>query len=204
MKLLRPYWLFIGILLGCIVLQHAHYVNSAEYDREAFEHWADPDGNGIDARNDALIKQNMKVYDTSFLVMDSTKKEVLQGFWVCPYTGVIFTDPTKMDVDHIVPLKWAWENGAEYWSPNLRMRFANDPQNLLVVAASANRSKGPRGPTTWLPPNLTYAEWYIMRFMEICDNYGLRYNKKDLLRVFNIARQHTKGLKLYKFDYRVK
>jgi hypothetical protein len=41
--------------------------------------------------------------------------------------------------------------------------FANDPLNLLAVAASANRQKGDGGTVTWLPANKSFRCSYAAR-----------------------------------------
>ena len=47
---------------------------------------------------------------------------------------------TFMGTKHVVPLKWAWDHGADTWSRDKREKFANDPVNLWSVELSLNRS----------------------------------------------------------------
>lgn len=54
-------------------------------------------------------------------------------------------------MDHVFPESLAWDMGAAQWPLSLRKKFANDPNNLLAVSASANRSKGDLGPAQWIP-----------------------------------------------------
>ncbi|PAV21238.1 hypothetical protein PNOK_0386500 [Pyrrhoderma noxium] len=66
------------------------------------------------------------------------------GSWVSLYNDKTYTDSSKLDIDHIVPLKEAWVSGASSWTDAQRQAFANDltrPQ-LLAVDAGSNRSKG--------------------------------------------------------------
>ncbi|WP_236079024.1 HNH endonuclease family protein [Marinobacter nauticus] len=46
----------------------------------------------------------------------------------------------EVDIDHVVPLNWAWGHGASSWPRQKREKFANDPVNLIPVEASLNRS----------------------------------------------------------------
>jgi hypothetical protein len=55
------------------------------------------------------------------------------------------------NTDVIVPLAWAWKNGASSWSEIERDRFANEPINLFAVSASLNRGMGAQRPDSWLP-----------------------------------------------------
>ncbi|EUA90423.1 hypothetical protein I551_3131 [Mycobacterium ulcerans str. Harvey] len=61
-----------------------------------------------------------------------------------PYTNtiVVFQRGARvgqsMQIDHIVPLSYAWDMGASDWPAARRLRFANDPANLLAVQGHAN------------------------------------------------------------------
>ena len=68
------------------------------------------------------------------------------GSWYSAFDGTETMDPSKFDVDHMVPLKEAWDSGAWEWDPERRQAFANDmsiPESLIAVSASSNRSKEP-------------------------------------------------------------
>jgi hypothetical protein len=139
----------------------------AGYDRKkSFPHWRDPDRNGCDAREDALIKAGKNV---------KTGKgcKIISGRWVDPYGGYTTTNARSLDVDHIVPLANAWRSGANSWSKEKSERFANDQINLLPVEARLNRQKGDKGPEAWLPPRRAYRSTYAVRWITIKHEYGL-------------------------------
>src|SRR4051812_5414591 len=50
----------------------------------------------------------------------------------------------------------AWVAGAQKLSTAQRTAFANDPLNLLAVDAPANRQKGDREASAWLPKNKAF------------------------------------------------
>ena len=116
-----------------------------DYDRHDWKHWTDADGDCQDARNEVLIAESQ----TRVAYRTDRKCRVAAGEWLAPYTNTIVTDPGRLDVDHMVPLGNAHDSGAWQWSTNRREQHANymeDPQHLIAVTASANRSKGARGP----------------------------------------------------------
>ena len=83
----------------------------------------------------------------------------------------MINDPSILDIDHVVPLKWTWQHGAEKWERKTRILFANDPINLIAVEASLNREKGAKGPDEWLPPKNECQ--YLSRFYRVISKYNL-------------------------------
>ncbi len=81
-----------------------------------------------------------------------------------------------LDIDHVVPLKWAYEHGAHDWPVERKAKFANDPLNTIAVSLSANRSKGAKGPTEWMPPNNAYRCDYLRKFESVLKAYGLAFS----------------------------
>lgn len=133
-----------------------------------FGRWADADGDCVNTRHEILA-----ALSTARVIMSADGCSVERGRWIDPYTNQIFLDPAALDIDHVVPLAWAWANGASAWDKSKRVAFANDPVNLLAVDASANRSKGALGPERWLPSNQKYRCEYVLRFQRIAMTYGI-------------------------------
>ncbi|MBR9829314.1 MAG: HNH endonuclease [Oceanospirillales bacterium] len=144
------------------------------YSREQFGRgWADTDGDCQNSRHEALIAQS------TGQVRFKTGREcrVVAGRWISPFTGAVIHDPSAIDIDHVVPLKWAWDHGAANWSRAQRERFANDPANLLSVEASLNRQKGAKGPDQWLPPANQCQ--YVLRFTRVMKTYKLKLSAAE-------------------------
>lgn len=139
------------------------------YDREQWPHWLDSDGDCYDTRAEILISQSQ----TAVVFAPDNRCRVDYGRWLDPYTNVLFHDAGELDIDHIVPLRHAHGHGGDQWPLSQRRRFANDPANLLAVSASANRSKGHRGPDEWRPPNKTFWCEYARRWQAIKADYQL-------------------------------
>ena len=119
------------------------------YSRSLFRHWIDADKNGCNTRYEVLIAE------ATTKPRVGAKCFLSGGKWKSPYEGKVFTNPTGLDIDHMVPLAEAWRSGAWAWSAGQRMAFANDldaAETLVAVTASLNRSKGDRDVANWLPP----------------------------------------------------
>ncbi|GAA1770077.1 HNH endonuclease family protein [Streptomonospora arabica] len=150
--------------------------SGAGYEREEFgSSWTDTDDNGCPTRHDILARdlRRLRVAD------DCT---VTRGVLEDPYTGrrIEFSaeDPMEVQIDHLVPLALAWRTGAVEWDRDMRVEFANDPDNLIAADGPANQSKGDSGPGEWrpYPPfRCTYAVAYV----DVVDEYGLRLPSAD-------------------------
>lgn len=148
-------------------------VTDTGYSRNRFGYgWADADGDCQNSRTEALISQS-----TAPVKFKTGRNcEVTAGRWISPFTGAATHDAADIDIDHVVPLKWAWEHGAAQWPQEKRERFANDPVNLWSVELSLNRQKGAKGPDEWMPP--VGRCQYVSRFMRIVKLYGLHVHEK--------------------------
>ncbi len=140
-----------------------------DYERADWPHWTDDDNDCQNTRHEILILTSR----TSVVFRTDNSCQVAVGEWYDPYSDETFVDSSALDLDHIVPLKFAHGHGGDKWSRDKRQVFANDPNNLLLVKASLNRQKGAKGLDEWLPPNHAYRCEYIERFMDIVDEYSL-------------------------------
>jgi 5-methylcytosine-specific restriction endonuclease McrA len=149
------------------------------YSRENFPHWSnaaefgwDPPQESCDVRDAALIRDGDDVVVESGCYVES-------GSWLDPYTNTTFTDPSDLDIDHVVPLANAWRSGASSWDEAERERYANDPEVLLSVEDNANQSKGDKGPEAWKPPNRAVWCDYAGRWIRIKSDYDLSVNPQE-------------------------
>ena len=115
------------------------------YSRKDWKHWTDEDHDCQDTRQEVLIEES------EVPVTFETERgcKVLTGRWRCPYTGEVFANPRRLDVDHRIPLGAANASGGHAWNAGRKRAFANAldvEHHLIAVKASANRSKGKRGP----------------------------------------------------------
>ena len=172
---LRGIALLLALVGSVVGLRESEILQpeAVPYSRSLYPHWLDLDGDCRDSRHEVLAAQSTRRVRWS---EDGCKVE--SGRWSDPYTGDTFTDPRQLDIDHIVPLAEAHRSGADHWPTGQRAAFANDPDNLVAVDRSANRSKADGDPLSWLPPEV--GQWcaYVDRFVAVKRKYRL---DQDLL-----------------------
>ena len=136
------------------------------YDRSLFPHWLDQ-GDNCNTREVVLKRDGTNV-------VTNNACEPTSGSWTSPYDGVTTTDPSSLDIDHVVPLAEAWKSGANTWSQAKRTSFANnlEASQLVAVSASSNRSKGDKDPAEWMPPKTSYHCTYARMWVWVKYNYS--------------------------------
>lgn len=151
----------LGTVLDGLVVQDEV---TAGYDRDYFDHWIDADFNGCDTREEVLIVESVVTPSTGAGCS-------VTGQWFSTYDGETWTEPSDVDVDHVVALSEAWGSGAHAWTFEQRRAFANDldfDRSLIAVTDNVNASKGDRDPAEWMPPatsyHCTYAtDWILVK-----------------------------------------
>ena len=154
------------------------------YDRDLFKHWTDADGDGCNARYEVLIEESL----TPVTVSSGCK--LSGGKWVSAFDLIETTDPSKFDVDHMVPLKEAWDSGAWAWDSRTREAYANDLEyemSLIAVSANSNRSKSDRDPADWLPTNKDYWCEYITAWVQVKTRWSLSIDKAEKSKIDEVA-----------------
>jgi hypothetical protein len=167
---------FVGLISALQALPTEPSSRPSSYDRAQFgQTWADIDRNGCDTRNDILRRDLIDA-----VIKDGTGGcKVLEGVLDDPYSGQIIgfrsgpSTSLEVQIDHVVPLAWAWRQGAGLWSESERAAFANDPLNLLAVEGYLNQQKSDSGPAYWLPPDRGFHCEYSERFALVLVSYQL-------------------------------
>jgi len=177
-------------------------VRGYDYRRDAFgDSWTDdnsaPGGhNGCDTRNDILDRD---LIDKTYVSIKRCPNAVATGMLHDPYTNdtVPFTRGAQVgaavQIDHIVPLALAWDLGARNWTDDMRLRFANDPANLLAVEGQANQDKGDKEPAVWMPPNTAFRCQYAMQFIAVLRGYALPVDAPSAAALRDAAASCPKG-----------
>jgi hypothetical protein len=100
------------------------------YNRADYKHWIDADKDCQNTRQEVLIEESI-----SPLVLNKKGCKVLKGAWMDYYTKKIITNPTKLDIDHLVPLAEVDRSGGNKWSKKKKMQYANDLTNHEALIA---------------------------------------------------------------------
>ena len=181
----------VDVLRGIALV--AARIHRYDYRRSAYgDAWTDdtdaPGGrNGCDTRDDVLSRD---LVDKTYVSIKRCPDAVATGTLHDPYTNATIDFHrgagigASVEIDHIVPLSLAWDMGAYNWPISERVRFANDPANLLAVSGKANGDKADSQPALWMPPNKAFWCQYAMQYVAVSRGYALAVDQAsaDVLR----------------------
>ena len=149
------------------------------YDRDDWgSGWSDADGDCMSARHEVL-----KAESVDPAVISWSGCTVTGGRWYGAFTGAWVTNPSNLDIDHFVPLANAHDSGGWAWSSATKRDYYNDlsdATHLIAVTASANRSKGSRGPESWKPSDSSYWCVYAHTWANIKIRWELTVTSAEL------------------------
>jgi hypothetical protein len=149
------------------------------YDRDRFRHWVDADGDCQDTRDEVLAAESR---------VPVAGCDVSEGEWLSPYDHTTWTDPSDVDIDHLVPLAEAWGSGARAWDDARREDYANDlgdRRALVAVTDNVNQSKGDRDVAEWLPEFGVCA--YVRQWTAVKLRWGLSVDRRERTELVDLA-----------------
>jgi len=168
-----------------ILLFSCSIFGQEKYSRDKFgEGWNTVRG-CITVREHILIDNSKDM-----VTMDSKKCNILSGRWYSIWENKYFDEPERLDVDHTVPLKWAYKHGADQWTDKQRNDFANnysDEHHLVLLSVYSNRSKGSKGPDKWMPPYNRCL--YVKTFIKIVNKYELKFDLNEKNKINEIEKK---------------
>ncbi|AXK34919.1 HNH endonuclease [Streptomyces armeniacus] len=148
-------------------LTEAEEGSSDGYDRDKFPHWSNQ-GDSCDTR-EAVLKRDGEGVETGSDCYPTS------GSWYSEYDKETWTDPSDVDIDHMVPLAEAWRSGAADWTDEQREGFANDMDvaQLIAVTDNANQEKSDKDPAEWMPSNTDYHCTYAQMWVWVKHTYDM-------------------------------
>lgn len=91
----------------------------------------------FDTRQILLLKNG-----TNTVVNNKSKAhcKVISGVWHSFYSGQEITDPKQIEIDHVLPFDWFYDNVVDK-SPENMLKIYNDEDNLVIATAHENEEK---------------------------------------------------------------
>jgi hypothetical protein len=160
------------IIFACyFALNLAH----AKYIRKEWAYGKDEVKNCLYTRAE-ILKYRSQVHAT----LNKKGCTILRGKWDDYYYPETHILAKNVEIDHLVPLKHAYETGAASWSSQQKKKFANDPLNLAITNKKYNRVKSDKGIDRWLPLHKEYACKYINDWIKIKNLYKLQFTDAEV------------------------
>lgn len=139
--------------------------------------WIDEDKDCQNTRQEVLIEESLIP-----VTYDDAGCKVIFGVWVSLYDGVIITDPSKLDIDHLVPLENANSSGGYEWIKSKKKEYTNylyNPYHLIAVSSSTNRSKRSKSPDKWMPSYAPFRCTYVEQWVEVKNEWNLTMTESE-------------------------
>ena len=165
---------------------------TAIYDRDNWGNWSTK-GDLQNVRHQVLLEETLNTGECEDEEPTIQDDKVVTGCWKDQYTNMIYKDSTELDIDHLVPLKEAFESGAHNWTKEKKKEYYNyiiDKNHLLAVESGLNRSKGSKDVAEWLPEE--NIETYVANWIEVKHTWNLSIDSNEL----EILKQYSNDTRL--------
>ena len=138
--------------------------------------WGDADGDCFSDRHEILLERSTAPTETAGC-------QVTAGQWTDPYDGAVYTDPSLVTIDHLVPLAAAHVAGGWAWDEQTKQAFAADityRQAHVPVGQSTNEAKGDSEPHEWRPENAAAWCGYAVDWVSVKTRWELSYSTPEV------------------------
>ena len=153
---------------------------TATYDRSEWGNWSTK-GDLQNVRHQVLFEESLKTGECEGKDIVVEDDKVTFGCWKDMYSNEIYHDSSDLDIDHLVPLKEAFESGAYNWHKDKKKDYYNnmlENEHLLAVSKGLNRSKGSKDVSEWLPTE--NIKQYVTDWINIKHKWSLTIDSKEL------------------------
>ena len=159
--------------------------NIPDYDSKAMPGWYDADNDGCPTRYDVLVRDilNEKTDEANCKIKSGTMFDYYTGTLV-KYNRLV--NGGGIDVDHIVAKGNAWISGGYTWDNSQWKTYINDEDVLMATSAKANRSKGDKDASEWLPSNEKFWCKYVISQVKIKSKYDLSISANEKSVIENV------------------
>ncbi len=144
----------------------------------------------IDVRNRVLIRESAGPIE----MRKNNPCKVGTGKWYDSHTDKVYTNSQDLQIDHFVPLKDTYTNGAWKWNYQARCAYGNYMgyrDHLKPVESKANMSKSDSHPGNYLPDNKAYRCDYLKTWLTIKLIWKLGMQREEAQAIKNmIAQEH--------------
>lgn len=160
--------------------------DSVAYKRTEWKQWIPAGSSCWDTREEALYRDavpgSVKLLDAQKNPTTDKSKacSIESGQWIDPYGGDTFTNPSQLDIDHVIPLSYVAQHNGQAWSLQKKQDYANNLSyryHLLAVSAKENRSKGDKGLSQYQPP--LNKCMYATAWVNVSKTWGLSMTASD-------------------------
>lgn len=160
---------------------------SGSCDRASFGRWTQTDLKDTRAR----VLEASAVGPVVFRTGSNGKRIVASGSWQDAYSGRLYSGvrASRMEIDHVIPVCWAWRHGAAAWDRQRKRQFYNDVRFLKVVEQGLNDQKSDKGPDEFLPLGRDGACRYVILFQKGIREYDLALHPAENAAIESSRRQ---------------
>ena len=112
-------------------------------------------------------------------ISNCTKRNINKNFeFLDPYTGTTITDKSDIEYDHLIPLGYVQEHGADTWTNTQKNEYAFNINNGIPASKTQNRIKSDRGPSKYMPK--VNQKEYCYTWLIIASKYHITLDKADM------------------------
>src|SRR5574343_731521 len=61
-------------------------------------------------------------------------RDRINNYWICKYSGVKIKKKSEVDIDHVIPLSYAYDHCGDLFTEQKKRQFATDTLNLVSTS----------------------------------------------------------------------